>query len=159
MKKLFLILVSVMMVAGCQTNFEKSARAQMVRTLKKHVNNSESMRINDVKVAFEADSAIVLHCNVEAKNDFGDLQKTRIEYIYIISKEFGDRRDCLINLDKKESVLKSWDSYKELPSSKPDNKYFRQDIDERMREGLFNLFEVVTIGGDIDGNEDAFWKL
>lgn len=103
MKNLILLLLLSMLIVGCN-NIEDVAKHQMEKTYKEMANDPESVQISDVQIVFTTDSCVVIQSTLRAKNAFGALVRSNMEYIYVIDTDC--KREAVKNLDKEKSSIK-----------------------------------------------------
>lgn len=107
MKKLIAIVMMLFPITffltGC-SSLESDAKRQMDNSFKELANDPSSVNISDVQIVFSTDSCVVIQCTLRAKNDFGALVRSNMEYIYAVDNDCI--REAIKNLDKEKSSIK-----------------------------------------------------
>lgn len=107
MKKLIAIVMMLLpmlaFLTGCNS-LESDAKRQMEDSFKELANDPSSIDVSDAQIVFSTDSCVVIQCTLRAKNAFGALVRSNMEYIYAIDKDCT--REAIKNLDKEKSSIK-----------------------------------------------------
>lgn len=107
MKKLIAIVMMLLpmlaFLTGCNS-LESDAKRQMEDSFKELANDPSSIDVSDAQIVFSTDSCVVIQCTLRAKNAFGALVRSNMEYIYAIDKDCT--RESIKNLDKEKSSIK-----------------------------------------------------
>ena len=108
MKKIIVIILSVILITSCSDGLEKQAKEQLKKTMKEMLKNPDSATLTNVKTELNNDSLCIIHFTCKAQNGFGGYTSSRHEYIYLkMNKE--DKpiyKEGIYDLDKMESVIK-----------------------------------------------------
>ena len=110
MKKLFVIILGVILMASCSNGLESQAKKQLKKTMKEILKNPDSATLTNVKTMVNNDSLCIIHFTCKAINGFGGYSTSRNEYIYIRidnEDEAPYYKEDLFDLDDMESVFKS----------------------------------------------------
>lgn len=157
MNRLYLFFLVVVLTTSCSNGVESDAKQQMEKTMKELAKDPSSAKISDVKTLFFNDSLCILHFNFSAKNGFGAMRTSLIEYVYLVQDRHSDkeiRRESVINLDKDEkSVLDIARGYYEERFLETDSIASLKDKDRKawhiyMAANIHMILGGRTIGKD-----------
>ena len=129
--KFLLSIFLLVLMCSCSNGLEKAAKRQMQETMKELAKDPSSVQITNVETMFSNDSICILHFKFTGKNGFGGVASYDMEYVYMTVKEKDDNietKETVIDLDKKESILKkARDSYREKTWETDNNKNWSED--------------------------------
>ena len=122
-KYIFVILLSITLF-GCTNKtdeYEKQAKEQLEKVLKRVAKNPETYKISEVETAYKQDSICIIRFTGHGENSFGGSSASRYEFVMVSTQQNTDEQITmcmLIDLDEGESVLKKYKKMNVTPTSK-----------------------------------------
>lgn len=95
------------LLCSCSGSIKKEAKEQMEKTFKELAKDPSSVSFNDVKVMYDNDSICIIQLKFSAKNGFGAMISSDMEYVYLIDTKDSTKcaRELVRKLDEKESIM------------------------------------------------------
>lgn len=100
---------------GCSDGLENAAKKQMEKTMRELAKDPESVKISDIKTVFLDDSLCILELKATAKNGFGGVESSRLEYMYRIRHINGEEEihESWLDINEKGSLMELARNYYE----------------------------------------------
>lgn len=95
------------LLCSCSGSIKNEAKEQMEKTFKELAKDPSSVSFNDVKVMFDNDSICIIQLKFCAKNGFGAMVSSDMEYVYLIDMQDSTKcaREMVRKLEDKESIM------------------------------------------------------
>jgi hypothetical protein len=104
MKKImFMLIVSFVIFVSCKTPIERKAKKQLRETMYSLAKNPDSYKIHDTEIKYHTDSLCIIHCDCSGQNGFGGYNRSKIEYIYLLTENCT--YEVVRDLDDNKSIF------------------------------------------------------